>query len=267
MKTGYDQFFKKAQKIATSQNVARTPLKNQPANKLNSRMTVKELEQVLKNKHQAKKIKQKNKFPLKMVITSFLGVAVCAYGFVHIDEIEKYAQKIEISIFGSAFAEEKLATESKNIEPEIKDAKKSEAVKNDVSLVKSDGFEHLTNLNERKKQLDDRESELNRVEQELAQQKESLEKRIYELEQMRKQISEKLEDRVRIDNEKVDKLVEFYSNMKPPQAAKVFETMDEDLVVQIISKMKKKNAADILNLLKPEKAQTFSEKFAGYKTK
>jgi flagellar motility protein MotE (MotC chaperone) len=29
--------------------------------------------------------------------------------------------------------------------------------------------------------------------------------------------------------------------------------------------MKKKNAADIMNLLKPEKAQTISEKYAGYK--
>jgi flagellar motility protein MotE (MotC chaperone) len=57
----------------------------------------------------------------------------------------------------------------------------------------------------------------------------------------------------------------MYSNMKPPQAAKVFETMDEDLVVEILGRMKKKNAADIMNLLKPEKAQIISEKYAGYK--
>ena len=29
--------------------------------------------------------------------------------------------------------------------------------------------------------------------------------------------------------------------------------------------MKKKNAAEVLNLMKPEKAQMFTEKFAGYK--
>lgn len=267
MKTGYDQFFKKAQKVATSQNVARSPLKNQSSVKSNSRMTVKEFEQVLKNKQQVKKAKQKRKFPIKMVLISFFGAAICAYGFIHIDEIEKYAQKIEISLFGSAIAEEKAVKENVIPQGEKKDAVKTEAMNSESANIKNEGFEHLTNLNERKKQLDDREAELNRIEQELAQQKESLEKRIVELEQMRKQISEKLEDRVRIDNDKVDKLVEFYSNMKPPQAAKVFETMDEDLVVQIISKMKKKNAADILNLLKPEKAQNFSEKFAGYKTK
>lgn len=267
MKTGYDQFFKKAQKVAISQGVAQSPLKKQSSTNSHVRMTVKEFEQTLKNKQQTRKLKQKRKFPIKMVLTSFVGLAICAYGYIHIDEIEKYAQKIEISLFGSAIAEEKSVKENKKAETDKNLEQNSDGTVNEKVNLKNDGFEHLTNLNERKKQLDDREAELNRVEQELAQQKESLEKRIYELEQMRKQISEKLEDRVRIDNEKVDKLVEFYSNMKPPQAAKVFETMDEDLVVQIISKMKKKNAADILNLLKPEKAQNFSEKFAGYKTK
>jgi flagellar motility protein MotE (MotC chaperone) len=53
--------------------------------------------------------------------------------------------------------------------------------------------------------------------------------------------------------------------MKPPQAAKIFETIDEDLAVQILGRMKKKSAADILNLMKPEKAQMFTENFAGYK--
>ena len=53
--------------------------------------------------------------------------------------------------------------------------------------------------------------------------------------------------------------------MKPQQAAKVFETMDEDLAVEIIGRMKRKPAAEILNLLKAEKAQVISEKYTGYK--
>jgi flagellar motility protein MotE (MotC chaperone) len=61
-------------------------------------------------------------------------------------------------------------------------------------------------------------------------------------------------------------LVQVYSNMKPNQAAKVFETMDEDLVIEILGRMKKKNAADILNLVKVDKAQKFSERYAGYRT-
>jgi flagellar motility protein MotE (MotC chaperone) len=99
----------------------------------------------------------------------------------------------------------------------------------------------------------------------LQQQKLALEKRLKELEDIRTKISSRLDEKVKIDQEKVDKLVEFYSNMKPQNAAKVFEDIDEDLAVEILNKMKKKSAADIMNLLKSEKAQKLSEKFAGYK--
>jgi flagellar motility protein MotE (MotC chaperone) len=74
-----------------------------------------------------------------------------------------------------------------------------------------------------------------------------------------------LADKVQADEQKVDNLVQFYSNMKAPQAAKIIETIDEDLAVQVIAKMKKKNAADIMNLLKPEKAQMISERYVGYR--
>ena len=38
-----------------------------------------------------------------------------------------------------------------------------------------------------------------------------------------------------------------------------------DIVYGNLNKMKKKAAADIMNLLKADKAQKLSEKFAGYK--
>ena len=105
------------------------------------------------------------------------------------------------------------------------------------------------------------------MDQELQAQKSELDKRMKELEDVRRGISSVLEDKVKVDDKKVDTLVLMYSDMKAPQAAKVFETMDEDLAVEILGRMKKKNAADIMNLLKPEKAQVLSEKFAGYKRK
>jgi len=74
-----------------------------------------------------------------------------------------------------------------------------------------------------------------------------------------------LQDRVKTDATKIENLVQIYSNMKPNQAAKVFETMDEDLVIEILAKMKKKTAADVLNLMKAEKAQLFAERYAGYR--
>ena len=74
-----------------------------------------------------------------------------------------------------------------------------------------------------------------------------------------------LEDKIKADDSKVDTLVQMYTNMKPQQAAKVFETLDEDLVIEILSRMKKKSAADILNLVKADKAQVLSERYTGYR--
>ena len=82
----------------------------------------------------------------------------------------------------------------------------------------------------------------------------------------RTKISSVLEEKIKADDVKVETLVQMYSNMKPPQVAKVFETLDEDLVIEILSRMKKKVAGDILNLVKPEKAQIFAERFAGYRS-
>jgi flagellar motility protein MotE (MotC chaperone) len=104
-----------------------------------------------------------------------------------------------------------------------------------------------------------------RQDAELQVQREQLEKRMNELEENRKKISSMLEERTQVDEKKVDTLVQLYSSMKPQQAAPVIESLDEDLAVEVIAKMKRKPAADIMNLLKPEKAKVISEKFTGYK--
>lgn len=128
-------------------------------------------------------------------------------------------------------------------------------------------YNYFGNLNEKKQKLDRREKELNELEKELHKQKVEIEKRIKDLQSIRTQIRKLLAERIEMDEGKVNKLVEFYSNMKPQQAAKIMESIDEDLSVAILGRMKKKNAADILNLLQPEKARRLSEMYAGYEKK
>jgi flagellar motility protein MotE (MotC chaperone) len=120
-------------------------------------------------------------------------------------------------------------------------------------------------LNERKEALDRREAELAKLEEELQRQKGELDKKIKKLEAMRAEISETLKERVVQDQEKVAKLVDVYSNMKPSQAAKVIENLNEDLAVAVLDRMKKKNAADILNMMSSEKAKALSEMLTGYR--
>lgn len=264
MKNGYDQFFSNARKVA-----AETPRKGAPRFnvKMSDHASTEEVEEQIRRRlKMTPKTRRKKKSapPWGMITLSMVGFILAIWGFQNYEEVESFLGKIEISMTGRANAQSTPAKPVPN-SPAPSAAASTPAPLEIPTVASNIELDHLQKLNERKKELDAREAELNRLETELQAQKSELEKRLEELEQMRTSISSILEDRVKADEEKVETLVQMYSNMKAPQAAKVFETMDEDLAVEILGRMKKKNAADIMNLLKPEKAQTLSEMFAGYK--
>ncbi|WP_413289001.1 MotE family protein [Bdellovibrio sp. HCB337] len=270
--SGYDQFFKNARKAATGGETTK-PSRQFSTSNVHFELSEADIEKQLKLRMgmKTKPKKKKKSIPWKMVSVSFLGLLVTAYGVQNYEEVERYVKRIEISFLGSAFAEEAPAKPAAE-KPAAAKLEGTEVAKADIPAegkksLSDEEIDHLSKLNARKKELDEREEELARAEQELQAQKEELDKRLKDLEDVRRGISSVLEEKVKGDDKKIDTLVQMYSDMKPPQAAKVFETMDEDLAVDILGRMKKKNAADIMNLLKPEKAQVLSEKFAGYKRK
>ncbi|MCX7978121.1 MAG: hypothetical protein N2578_03880 [Bdellovibrionaceae bacterium] len=246
MKTGYDRFFVKAREVEKRKAGALRPRES-------------DIEAALRRKLNMPVTKAaRKKTPWLIVLLSVVGLALASYGIVKIDEVEKLLSRIEVRFMATASAEE-----SNKVEPKPQDSPKSssEVASN---LNGTDSIDHLARLAARKKELDAREEELKRVEEELNRQKEELDKRMRELASIRSDVSNMLQERVKKDDERIDTLVQMYSSMKPSNAAKVFESMDEDLVVEILGRMKKKNAAEIMNLLKPEKAQVISEKYAGY---
>lgn len=294
MKSGYEQFFKTARKVANNSAPAEVKLrvdrrpKSLPLRSDHVKVELNKNKEMLKNEVERQlrqkvhfKVPKKSKSSWQRILLSTFGIAISILGYLNREKIENVIQNVEVSILGAAQAE------TGNVGAKAQEAKSSEAKPGDLNQgvkesKEADGSEgklvggglhtevsgdlsHLQKLVQRKKQLDDREAELARVEDEINKQKIEIEKRMKELEEMRARISSILEERVKIDEQKADSLMQMYSNMKPPQAAKVFETMDEELAVEILGRMKKKNAAEILNLLKPEKAQVISEKYAGYR--
>lgn len=262
--SGYDQFFKqarKAQSTVGSSSVRSKPQISRPS--IEKTMTVKDLERQLQV---SKKRKKPVKVSWKLAGFSLIGLVLMLWGFQNIEVVEKYAKKIEIDFLGHASAETATSTDTTQANKESA-AKAVTTEDKQTSAEPVASVEHLSKLNQRKKELDAKEEELNRMEAELQAQKVELENKIAELDKMRRSISSVLEEKIQKDNQKIDELVQMYTSMKPPQAAKVLESMDENLVVEILGKMKKKNAAEIMNLLKPEKAQSISEKYAGYKMK
>lgn len=270
MKSGYDQFFKKARKIANGDSLEKDQRNGRGVSfNLNSNVTT-SADSKLKKKNLKKK---RITIPWKLVGGTFIGLILALYGYQNHVQVENLIKNIEVGILTGAWAEETTAApataENKNIDPKmpINQETPGESVKVASNSESVESTNYLKKLEERKNQLDAREQELNRIEKELQEQRNEIEKKLSELTQMRQEISSSLDDRVKIDDQKVDVLVQVYSTMKPPQAAKVFESMDEDLAVEILGRMKKKSAADIMNLMKAEKAQAISEKYAGYKRK
>jgi flagellar motility protein MotE (MotC chaperone) len=256
MSSGYKDYFDRAQKQKGLRKGAPSPV----------------VRNNVRNKPTAPKARQKMN-PLALMV-AVVGFLVTLTGTYYLDEVEKFLSRIELGLFARAAAE---VTEKPNPETATKaGANSTGQVSADNSSIEGGAvspakeaedveLNHFARLRERKQELDRREEELNKMEAELALQRQEVEKKLQDLEQVRRKISSVLEDKVQADDQKVENLVQFYSNMKAPQAAKIIETIDEDLAVQVMAKMKKKTAADIMNLLKPEKAQAISEKYVGYR--
>ncbi len=255
----YQHFFRKARE-------SRAPAKNQHKTGSPADLKLRRSLNVKRNKPQ---------FPWKAAVGLAASIAGAGLYISNPEILENISKHVEISAFGPAEASEKKAADKPaEKSPEAsKEAEKPAATEKDAAQAKAadespksaEELSHYEKLKQRKDELDRREKELGELEEELQKQKVELDKRIQQLEQMRTQIAQVLKDRVEIDQEKVNKLVELYSNMKPKQAADVIGNINEDLAVEVLSKMKKKNAAEIMNLLPPEKARVLSEKYTGYR--
>jgi flagellar motility protein MotE (MotC chaperone) len=210
-------------------------------------------------------------FPFKALVAFIILTWASVWALVEWENIERYLNGVQVSFFGQALAEadteagKKQPTKDKKEEKKSSNAEPEQTKKSSAARAwTEEELALFTKLEERKKNLDLREEELNKMEAELQKQKVMIEKKIDELGELRKKIANQLKVQVEVDEERVKKLVDFYSNMKPANAAKIVGDLNEDLAVEVLGRMKKKDAAAIMNLLDPGKSKRLSEKYAGY---
>ena len=231
-----------------------------------------------------KQAQRKTRMPI-FALGCLLSAIICVcLGYYYSNRVEYLLKHVEVKMSSAIAADSPAATApaaasspaanaAKSADPVAANAEKkspTDATKNknevpDLRAMSKEELSYFGHLVDRKKELDQREAELNKLDEELQKQRVELEDKIHKLEKMRSEISGVLKDRVEVDQEKVGKLVQFYSTMKAQQAAKVIESLNEDLAVEVLDKMKKKNAAEIMNSLDPKKAKKLSEMLAGYR--
>lgn len=270
MKPGYDQFFKNAKKASGVKKPSVQPPKT--SSKVRPSQTA---EDVLREALKIKENRRPSPRPPMMAISIVLvALIVAGYGLLNPIDATSWFNQIEFHLFGVAEAADPASPQQENpagtkatSAAQVAEADKKSGAEacTEMKGFSEEELSHFNKLNERKNELDLREADLNALEEELHKQKKEIEDRVVKLEQIREDVAGVLKERVEVDQQRVNTLVDFYSNMKPKQAAEIFSKLNEDLTVEILGKMKKKNAADILNLLEPVKARTLSEKFTGYK--
>ena len=136
--------------------------------------------------------------------------------------------------------------------PKWRDASDSDF---DVSGVKMELFEDLS---KRRKSLDKYEKNLHMREALLKATEQELERKYQELTKLRKELEALLDTQSEEEGNRVASLVKIYEGMKPKDAARIFDTLDIDVLISVISKMSERKVSPILAAMKPERVRTIT---------
>ena len=109
------------------------------------------------------------------------------------------------------------------------------------------------------RQLDERESMVAAAEQ-------RMEQKMAELKVLQSTVEDLLKKRSDAEEAQLQSLVKIYQNMKPKAAAQVFEELDMDVLLEVVSRMNERKLAPILALVSPTKAKEMTYELAQQKT-
>jgi flagellar motility protein MotE (MotC chaperone) len=111
-------------------------------------------------------------------------------------------------------------------------------------------------LVERRRTLEQREKDLKVREALLEAGERELEQKLREMMAIRNDIQGLLTQQSDEEKARVDSLVKIYEGMKAKDAAGIFNTLDMDVLIRIMSKMSERKSAPILAEMNPERART-----------
>ena len=110
-------------------------------------------------------------------------------------------------------------------------------------------------LDLRARQLDEREALIQAAEQ-------RMEQKMAELKALQATVEDLLKARSEQEEAELKSLVKMYENMKPKAAAKVFEEMDMDVLLDVVDRMNERKVAPILALVTPTRAKEITFELA-----
>lgn len=125
-----------------------------------------------------------------------------------------------------------------------------------------DEVQVLQDLSSRRQALDKEQENLNLRENVLKATENKLDQKVQELKALQEQVSELMKGYDAQENAKFHSLVKIYENMKPRDAAKIFDELEMPMLIQIVTRMKEVRVAPIIAAMNPSKAKELSIELA-----
>ena len=131
----------------------------------------------------------------------------------------------------------------------------SKLITDDPTLLTQAEIDLLQQLSERRQVLESREQELEIRTGLLAAAESRIDKKVEELKILRETISGLIKTFDAQQDAKILSLVKIYESMKPKDAARIFEELDMDTLLEVAERMKERKLAPIMAKMAPEKAR------------
>ncbi len=123
-------------------------------------------------------------------------------------------------------------------------------------------IETLRSLATRREKLDAREKSLNTREGLLVVAEERIDEKIAELNTLEERIKSLIIQYDEQEEARLRSLVKIYENMKPKDAARIFNELDLEILLDVISLMKERRVAPVLAAMDPTKAEAITSEIA-----
>ncbi len=131
----------------------------------------------------------------------------------------------------------------------------SKLITEDPTLLTQAEIELLQQLAERRRVLESREQELVIRTGLLTAAEKRIDKKIDELKILRETIAGLVKTQDAQQDAKLARLVKIYENMKPKDAAKIFEELELDTLLEVVERMQERKLAPVMAKMNPEKAR------------
>ncbi len=150
-------------------------------------------------------------------------------------------------------AEPSFGDESGEKSEETLDWRAAEESEFEYSEVRAELYEDLA---ERRNSLEEKEKELSMREALLQAGERELNQKLRELTSVSNKIESLLNQQSDEEKARIESLVKIYEGMKAKDAARIFNTLDMDVLIRVVSQMSERKASPVLAAMSPERART-----------